>query len=75
MSQWVSELNTWVYGIVTGLIAGIIWLIRKVVTNEKQLDLLKQELTTREEYRKEAEQKINEHLSELRSDIKNLLSK
>jgi hypothetical protein len=75
MSQWISELNTWVYGVVSGLIAGIIWLIRKVITNERQVELLKQEITLREETRKETEQEIKEHLSELRSDIKGLLNR
>lgn len=75
MSQWISELNTWVYGIVTGLLAGILYLVRKIHTNEKQIELLKQEIATREEYRKDNDTQIKEQLKELRDDIKSILNK
>lgn len=75
MNDWISEINVWLYGIVSGLIAGIIWLLRKVNTNEAQIELLKKEIELRTEAAKDSEAEIKAHLSEMRSDIKSLMSK
>lgn len=49
-------------GIITALIGGVGWLIRRVVTNEKQIALLKQDLD-----------RGREDIKEIKSDIKELL--
>lgn len=72
MSDWISELNTWVYGVASAAAVGIVTLIRKINTNEKQITLLKQEIALREEYRKARDEAFNAQLSEIRDDVKQL---
>lgn len=61
----VSDLleKLWL-GIVGLLVAGIGWLIRRVLTNEKQIALLEAEINRR-----------NEDLKEMKNDIKELIRK
>lgn len=73
MSDWISELNTWVYGVASSAAFGIVYLIRKINTNEKQITLLKQEIALREEYRKARDETLNNQLSEIRDDVKQLM--
>lgn len=75
MSEWMSELNTWAYGIATAIVAGATVLIRKIITNETQINLLKAEITVREEYRKQRDEAFNAQLSEIRDDVKQLMVK
>lgn len=72
MPSWL-DINVWLYGVVSGLIAAIVILIRKVLTNEKQIDLLRQTLSDREVYRKERDERLDDQLSEIRNDIKALM--
>lgn len=73
MNEWVGELNVWLYGIVSSLLGAVVVLVRKINTNEKQIEMLKQEIATREEYRKERDEQIKDQLAELRSDVKSLM--
>jgi hypothetical protein len=73
MNEWISEINVWLYGIASGAVGAIIVLVRKINTNEKQIDLLKAEIATREEFRKERDEEIKGQLAELRSDVKALM--
>lgn len=75
IDKLIGDWSTWMYGLVSGLIAGVIYLIRKINTNEKAIELLKQEIATREDYRKERDAEVKETLKELRDDIKNILNK
>jgi hypothetical protein len=75
VSEWISEINTWAYGIATAIGAGAFALVRKIITNERQIDLLKAEITVREEYRKQRDEAINAQLSEIRDDVKQLMVK
>lgn len=50
-------------------------LVRKILTNEKQLELLKQQLALQEENRKERDAVIQSQLSELRDDVKEIMRK
>lgn len=68
-----TNLNMWVYGFITALIGGCVLLIRKVLTNERQIDLLKQQLEITNVYRKERDEKMEHQLTEIRSDIKALI--
>jgi uncharacterized membrane protein (DUF106 family) len=73
MQDWVGEINTWLYGIASASIGAIFVLVRKINTNEKQIELLKKEIATREEFRKERDEEIKGQLAELRSDVKALM--
>lgn len=44
------------------MVGGVIWLVRRVITNEKQIALLEQALKARDD-----------DLKEIKQDIKNLL--
>lgn len=68
-----SDINNWVYGLVTALISGIIILIRKVLTNEKQIQLLEADIKRREEYNREKFEEIKIQLTEVKHDIKELI--
>lgn len=68
-----SNVNTWLYGIAMTLLGGIIYLVRRVFTNQAELQLLKQRLDLYEHYRKEQTATIHNQLIEIRSDIKSLM--
>jgi hypothetical protein len=59
-----ENLNMWLYGVVTALITGVMILVRKVFTNERQIDLLTQKL-----------EMFEEDVGEMKSDIKELLKR
>lgn len=66
--QW-EDINMWLYGVASSLGALVIVLVRKVFTNEKQIELLKQQINAQEgrfaEFRND--------LKEVRDDIKILI--
>lgn len=68
-----SNVNTWLYGIAMSLLGGIIYLVRRVFTNQAELQLLKQRLELYEHYRKEQTATIHNQLIEIRTDIKSLM--
>lgn len=73
--DWWASLNNLIY-VVTGTLAGAIaFLVRKVLTNEKEIALLKNSLEQRNEQRKERDDIINDQLVEIRTDIKKLIGK
>lgn len=67
-----SNVNTWLYGIAMTLLGGIVYLIRRVFTNQAEIELLKQRLELYEHYRKEQTSEIKNQLIEIRSDLKAL---
>lgn len=75
MHDWIAELNVWLYGLVSALLGGVVWVVRKISTNEKQLALLKAEIALREEYRTKQDEEIKSQLLEIRTDIKSVLNK
>lgn len=75
MNAWIGEINVWLYGIASASAGAIVMLIRKINTSEKQIDLLRQEISIREEYNKEKIGRIEGSLSEIRTDIKLLIGK
>lgn len=75
MNEWISALNDWVYGVVAALAVSIVGLVRKVYTNERQIELLQTEIKMRDEQRKAQDDSVKEQLGELRSDIKTLMMK
>jgi hypothetical protein len=62
MSDYTEKV---VGGIVALVVGGISWLIRRVVTNGKEIDLLKAEIAAREKRRDEH----HLYLQEMRKDI------
>lgn len=72
MDKW-AEFNVYIYGLVSALITGVLILIRKVLTNEKQIELLKAHIDQQEKYSVERIDGINSQLSEIRSDVKQLM--
>jgi uncharacterized membrane protein (DUF106 family) len=75
MIDWWAQLNNAIYAIVAAVIAAFVVLIRKVLTNEKQISILKAEIETRNQYRQEADERVNEALDELRTDVKDILKR
>lgn len=53
---------------VAAIFSGITWLIRRVLTNEKQIALLQSEIRSRDERRKEDREIMNE----IKSDLKEM---
>ena len=47
---------------------GVVWLIRRVFTNQKQIELLQQELKSREDMR----QRDRDDLKEVKADVKEM---
>lgn len=68
-----SNVNTWLYGIAMTLLGGIIYLIRRVFTNQAEVELLKQRLELYEKYRAEQASLVHSQLIEIRTDIKTLM--
>lgn len=68
-----SNVNTWLYGIAMTLLGGIIYLVRRVFTNQAEVELLKQRLELYEHYRKEQAAVVQNQLIEIRTDIKTLM--
>jgi len=75
MVDWWAQLNNAIYAIVAAVIAAFVVLIRKVLTNEKQISILKAEIETRNQYRQEADERVNNALDELRADVKDILKR
>ena len=55
-------------GVTSGVVAGVMWLIRRVITNEKQIALLEQSLNERDKDIKEIKQDIKHLLDRRRED-------
>lgn len=71
--NWWESLNNFIY-IVMGAVAGAVaFLVRKVLTNDKQIALLEAEIKQRNETRIERDENLDNQLSEIRSDIKRLI--
>lgn len=73
--NWWESLNNFIY-IVMGAVAGAVaFLVRKVLTNDKQIALLEAEIKQRNETRIERDNNLDDQLSEIRMDIKHLIGK
>lgn len=60
---------------ITSIAAGIIYLIRMIFTSKAKIDLLEQALKEVQEERQDHDRKVDALLTELRHDVKNLLSR
>lgn len=68
-----SNVNTWLYGIAMTALGGVVYLVRRVFTNQAEINLLKQRLELYEHYRKEQAAAIQNQLIEIRTDIKTIM--
>ena len=68
-----DNMNIYIYGLLTALFTGILMLIRKVLTNERQIELLKQHINQQEAFSLERNTDIKNQLSEIRDDVKQLM--
>lgn len=64
----MDYINQLVAGAISAVIAGITWLIRRVLTNEKQIALLQLEIRDRDVRRQED----REIMQEIKSDLKDV---
>ncbi len=83
--DWWTQLNNFIYVVMGAIVGAFVLLVRKILTNEKKIELLEAEIKQRNESREkydanlsrelaENREDINEQLSEIRHDIKNLLA-
>lgn len=72
MMGW-SDVNSWLYGIFAMLVGGVVYLVRSIFTNQKQIDMLKQKLDLQEQHRMERDKRFEEQLLEIRTDLKALM--
>lgn len=69
------ELKDILLTLVTATLAAIGFLIRKILTSEAKIALLEQSLNEMKAERRDHDEKVDELLTEVRHDIKNLLSR
>lgn len=63
----------WVFTTTVGTIgSGVFWLIRRVFTNQKQIELLSAELDSREKHREEQRKEDRERMSKVESGIERI---
>jgi len=74
--MWVSEyIEQFITGIVVMLIGGVTWLFRTVFTNQKEIALLKEEITSRTHMREEDRAVLLSMKAELKEDSKEIRQK
>ena len=70
-SDYITTIYT---GIISTILGGITWLIRRVLTNQKEIALLQQELATRDKRRDEDREillRLEHNMESLRSELQN----
>lgn len=74
-----QKLDDLVYYLVVSAISGTIYLIRRVFTNQKQIELLRREIESREEKRTESNKvielslcKLEDGLEEVKEEVRYL---
>lgn len=83
--DWWTQLNNFIYVVMGAIVGAFVLLVRKILTNEKEIELLKAEIKQRNENREKYDENlsrelaenradINAQLSEIRHDVKNLLT-
>jgi hypothetical protein len=69
----IQDFDNYIYGAISAAATGGVLLIRKVLTNEAKLRLLQQEISQREEFRKERDKKLEDQLSEIKDNVNTLI--
>ena len=68
MEEASASLTTF---IVTSVVGGFWWLVRRILTNQKQIEMLQREIQIRDERREED----REALGEVRKDVREIRAK
>lgn len=55
--------------ILTGIIGAWVWLFRNVLTNKKQLEMLRAEIDLRDKHREQMREDDRRHLEEFRAEV------
>lgn len=74
MFNFEFDIRQFYVTIMVSIAGGIGFLIRKIFTSERQIELLKQELKSLQASRNHHDNDLKGQLSEIRHDIKNLLA-
>jgi hypothetical protein len=72
---WEFDIRQFYVTIMTATIAGVIALLRIIFTSKTQIEQLQKTLNSLERSRENRDETIDNQLSEIRHDIKNLLSR
>ena len=75
MFNFEFDIRQFYVTILVSVAGGVGFLIRKIFTSERQIDLLKQELRNLQISRENHDENVDKQLTEIRHDIKNLLSR
>lgn len=73
MLNWWDSLQNFIYVVMGAIVGAFVLLIRKVLTNDTEIKMLKAEIKQRNEHREEKDAEMNAQLAEIRSDIKRLI--
>ena len=71
--NWWDSLQNFIYVVMGAIVGAFVLLIRKVLTNDTEIRMLKAEIKQRNEYQEEKDAEMNAQLAEIRSDIKRLI--
>jgi uncharacterized membrane protein (DUF106 family) len=71
--DWWTSLQNFIYVVMGAIVGAFVLLIRKVLTNDTEIKLLKAEIKQRNDYREEKDEEFNEQLKEIRADVKRLI--
>lgn len=74
MFNFEFDIRQFYVTIMVSIAGGVGFLIRKIFTSERQIQLLESRLTALQISRDEHDKEVREDLSEIRHDIKNLLA-
>lgn len=75
MFNFEFDIRQFYVTILVSVAGGIGFLIRKIFTSERQIELLKHELRNLQKSREDHDDDLKGQLTEIRHDIKNLLSR
>lgn len=73
MLNWWDSLQNFIYVVMGAIVGAFVLLIRKVLTNDTEIRMLKADIKQRNEHREERDAELNAQLTEIRSDIKRLI--
>ena len=71
--NWWDSLQNFIYVVMGAIVGAFVLLIRKVLTNDTEIKMLKAEIKQRNEHQEEKDAEIHAQLAEIRSDIKRLI--
>jgi len=75
MFNFEFDIRQFYVTILVSVAGGVGFLIRKIFTSEKQIELLKYELINLQKSRESHDDNLRDELAEMRHDIKSLLSR